>query len=90
METKKWERWTQSLTIFPSNKYQFSTYLKRVGDFIITHPLSKKERKQIVDAALFWAWHKKKRVTTRALRVAEDKWEVYIELVSQTYERDFG
>ena len=89
--TKHWKRWTECLTIFPSNKYEFSTYLKRRGDFVVTPPLSKKDRKRITDAAYSWAWHHKYTIKCTSYPAPEEgTYTVYIKLIKKDRNRDYG
>ena len=83
-------RWTQKQKGFPKNKYRFSEFLKRKGDFIVTFPLEWPEVKKISDAAYLWAWHKKRRVRVHRLRMSETTWEVRIYLTEMHRIRDFG
>ena len=46
------------------NKYQFSTHLKKVGDYIETHPLTREDADKIIYAAHIWAYRKHCRVNT--------------------------
>jgi hypothetical protein len=84
----KHRRWVED-GFFPSNKYAFSAHLQRVGDWVTTSPLSKKDTKRFRDAAHSWAWHKGWKVSCRSLQVAEDKWETTCKLISKVQGRDF-
>lgn len=84
----KHKRWTEE-GFFPANKYSFSEHLTRVGDFVVTHPLDKKDRKRFLDAAYMWAWSRQWKVSCKSKKVALDKWEVRCMLVSKKAGREF-
>ena len=75
-------RWAAKLDAFPSDYYQFSQVLIRLGDFVRTPPLNKKDRKKFLDAAYAWAWRRKWRVSCESFRVAEAMWEVECTLIA--------
>ena len=41
-------------------------------------------------AICFWAWYHKRTVTVKKERCGKDLWEVRVDLVSMTRERDYG
>lgn len=93
METgkKKWSRWTESLQTFPSNKYHFSSLLKEKGDYLLTVPLSKKDRKRVIDAAHAWAWYWQYTIDCTSYPDKEPgTYIVYIHLVKKYRDRDYG
>jgi len=55
-----------------------------------THPLHIKDVKKFVDAAHDWAWNKGWSVETTQYMVADDMWEVELELTSKFRDRDFA
>lgn len=90
-QTKRWKRWSECLQTFPSNKYEFSSRLKRRGDLLVTIPLSKKDRKRIIDAAHAWAWNKKYTVRCTSYPADEEgMYTVYIHLIKKDRDRDYG
>lgn len=91
MEPKKsWVRWTASNKIFPKPKYGFSQHLQRRGDYLVTNPIGPEEYEKFRKAILFWAWYHKRTVTVKKERCGKDLWEVRVDLVSMTRERDYG
>lgn len=68
----------------PHNKYNFSTYLKKVGDFIESHPLARPDMERLFQAAHIWAWRKHCRVKTERFFWPEDKVSLLIEVTSNT------
>lgn len=78
--------WTDT---FPENKYQFSEHLKRVGDWVRTHPLSLSETKKFRDAAYDWAFHKRWRIQCVSYPVGDKLWEVECELIAKQPVRDY-
>lgn len=91
METDKktFLRWTQISKTFPTNKYGFKFHLKRVGDFIVTHPMSNEERAKFKYAAYAYAWAKKWRVRFKSKRIGLDSYECTVTLVSKTRYREY-
>ena len=85
---KTWERWTQKTKEFPKSKYGFTEYLRRVGDYVETHPMSRADYIRIKDAAKFWAYHHKVRVKIRVQKTGDGMYTVMIMLVSKTRERE--
>lgn len=67
----------------PKNKYNFSSYLKKVGDFVETQPLNKEDLDKIFFAAYIWAWRKHCRITTCRVHYAEGI-ALRIEVISNT------
>lgn len=84
---KQWKRWVEVDPHFPKPKYNFTTHLKRIGDYVETYPLDYADRIRIRDAAKFWAWHHKKRVSIRSIPDGTAKWRMRITLISHTRER---
>jgi len=64
----------------PGNKYDFSMYLKKVGDFVVTHPLPRADMLKIFYAAHIWAVRHHCRVMTERLFYPDDKVALHIEL----------
>lgn len=90
VKQKRWNSGDEnSPPFFPKNKYQFSTHLTRVGDFIRTHPLSYTDRWRFKRAAYDWAWHKRFKVRVNAFRTSKDTWEMQCTLTSKVFGRDF-
>ncbi len=80
--TKRWQRWTQTSDVgFPKPKYRFTSLLKRVGDYVRTHPVDETGYQKIKDAAKFWAWYHDKRVRIIKHRAENGMWEVEVRLV---------
>lgn len=75
----------------PGYKYNFNQHLRRVGDFVETHPLSPKETHNIICAAHMWAWENRVRVTTNKYKQKSDgsSYIVRVTLVSNMRERDY-
>lgn len=67
----------------PKNKYNFSTYLKRVGDFVETHPMPRDEMLKVFYAAHIWAYRKHCRIRTEVLFFPEGR-SLHIEVISNT------
>lgn len=87
--TSHWTRWTTTYKIFPKDKYQFSKYLTKRGDFVVTPALDAKGRKKFKDAAYAWAWRKGFTVEITSIPVADGLWEVKCQLVAKTKIREF-
>lgn len=95
MEKKTWLRPTQISRKFPQNKYGFTEYLKRPGDFLISWPLTKKEADKLMFAAHFWAARRRWTIETEQTYCGEniDGENVYtirIDLIALTRFRDYG
>lgn len=86
--TKTWERWTQKTKQFPKSKYGFTEYLRRVGDYVETHPMSHADYIRLKDAAKFWAYNHKVRVKIRIQKEGDGLFSGRITLVSLTRKRD--
>lgn len=67
----------------PRNKYQFSTHLKKVGDFIMTEPLNEKDLDRIFRACHIWSYRHHCRVKTEIVYFPEGK-SLLIEVISNT------
>ena len=80
-------RWTEKIKEFPKDKYRFGELLTRIGDFVVTCPLSAKDVKRFRDAAHSWAWNKGWRVAVRATLVSHQMWEVECTLIKKKFER---
>jgi hypothetical protein len=65
------------------NKYNFSKYLRRVGDYIKTNPASREEIMKLKYAVLIWAYRHKCRVKTE-MYYYPDGYGMEITLVSHT------
>lgn len=87
---KTWLRPTQLSRTFPSNKYQFSTYLTKVGDFVETESLDDKQRNNIIDAAHAWAWFHKKTVKCQSTKAPDGGFYVRVTLIKQHRYRDYA
>jgi len=61
-----------------------------VGDYVVTHPLDKKEYKKFADAAYAWAWHKRWRVSISSIPKTPTTRAVKLTLVSKTLVRDYA
>jgi len=81
--TKQWQRWTQQTKQFPKSKYRFTQLLKRVGDYVETYPMTKKECQNMQQAARFWAYIHKKRVNSPIFPAGDNKYYIRVTLVSQ-------
>ena len=91
MEQKKnWVRWTASNKIFPKPKYRFTELLRKPGDYLITNPINEEEYKKFNKAAFFWAWYHGVTISMKSERCGPKMWEVRVDLVSMTRERDYG
>jgi hypothetical protein len=90
---KRHRRWSEatetSPAFFPKDKYGFTEYLTRVGDFVRTHPMSYEDRIKFKKAAHDWAWHKRYKVRVNAYRKGDDVWEMECTLTSKVFGRDF-
>jgi hypothetical protein len=53
----------------PENKYNFSTYLHKVGDWVETHPLTEEEYQRIRKAAFIWGYRHNCRMSIRKKRI---------------------
>lgn len=81
-------RWAATLGgKFPEDKYGFSKYLTRLGDYVTTPPLSFHEYDKIKKAAYAWAWRKKWRVSVKRFKVSHTTYEVTIKLVAKKHIR---
>lgn len=87
---KTWLRPTQISRTFPTKKYDFSTHLTQVGDWVETESLNAKERKNFVDAAWAWAWNKGYTVKTSSQPAPEGGWYVKATLVKKHRYRDYA
>lgn len=63
---KTWQRYHSIVKGVPVNKYNFSKYLRRVGDFVVTHPMSVEDRTKMRKAAHYWALKHKCTVSCNA------------------------
>lgn len=83
-QTKHWKRWTQTshTKFFPKSKYNFTEILKRVGDYVVTFPMTQKEYLRIKDAAKYWAWYHDKRVSIVKIPASPDTWRVRVTLIA--------
>lgn len=58
---------------------------------MVASPLSRKDRKKIIDAAHSWAWHHKYTVNCVSYPAPEeDTYTVYVELIKKDRDRDYG
>lgn len=85
--TKLWKRWTTTSPIdgephFPKPVYRFTEILKRVGDYIVTNPLTEAEYTKFKDAAKFWAWYHDKRVRIKKDRLGDGMCKVTVVLMA--------
>lgn len=67
----------------PGNKYNFSSYLKQIGDFVETMPMTREECEKVRYAVLIWAYRKHCRVKTEKIYYADGD-SLRIEVVSHT------
>ena len=67
----------------PNNKYNFSTYLKKVGDFIESYPMSREDMNKMFFASHIWAYRKHCRIKTERVYYA-DGIALRIEVISNT------
>jgi hypothetical protein len=69
--------WTRKKNFLPGGipikVYEFSTHLKKVGDFVETYPNTLQDRRRIKKAAHFWAYTHNKVVKTETLWVGGGK-----------------
>ena len=72
-----------------SNKYSFSQYLDRPGDFVETEPLPLHDARNITVAAHMWAWDHSCRVSVSSYRVGMDRRVVRVTLTDRKRERDY-
>lgn len=86
-----WKRWTElppeGERKFPEKKYGFSDYLRRIGDYVETMPMTPTEYQKIKDAAKFWAWFHKVRVSIRSYKVGDNLKVVRVTLIDHTRKR---
>lgn len=72
----------------PGNKYNFSSYLKKIGDFVETMPMTPEECEKCRYAVLIWAYRKHCRVKTEKFYYPDGD-SLMIEVISHTrYERN--
>lgn len=86
---KTWLRWNQLSKTFPTDKYGFSKHLKKVGDYILTHPMEYADMYRMFIAVKNWAYYHKKRVSTERFPVADGKYRLKVMLTSQHRKREF-
>lgn len=65
---KEWVRASEVTREFPKNRYNFSHYLRSVGDFIQTYPMEEPDVTRIIMAAHAWAYAHKCRVKAQKIR----------------------
>lgn len=63
------------------NKYDFTTHLKKVGDFIETYPMPYEDVMKVKYAAYIWAYRHKCRVRTEIMYYNEG-WALHIEITN--------
>ena len=90
MATTTWLRPTQISKTFPSNKYSFTKYLTREGDWIETGVLTREEYIKIKKAVNFWAWRKQYTIQVKSVPMPNDCKIVRIFLVKKHRNRDYG
>lgn len=87
---KKWVRPTQLTKKFPADKYGFSKHLKKVGDWIETHPFpEKQDAVRMLRAAHHWAWYYGYRVSVE-IHEKTGGWIARIFLTDKVRIRDYG
>lgn len=64
-------------------KYDFTKHLRKVGDYIETHPMSREDVFKIRFAVHIWSWRHHCRIKTQ-LRYYPEGDALYIELISNT------
>lgn len=64
-------------------------HLTRPGDWVETHPISRKEYYNIQDAAHAWAWAKNVTIKTESIACPGDKKVIRITLVKLHRNRDY-
>lgn len=64
------------------NKYNFSSVLKKTGDFVETHCMPREDLNKIIFAAYIWAFRKHCRVRTEISYCPDGQYSVLIEVVS--------
>lgn len=67
----------------PKNKYNFTSYLRKVGDFVETHPMSREDVYKVFYAAHIWAWRHHCRIKTE-MKYYPDGQAIHIEVTSNT------
>ena len=82
-QTQPWLKWTQISKEFPKPKYGFSALLRKIGDHVITHPMTEQEYQKIKDAAKFWARFHDCRVSIRKNKATLDTYNVTIMLIEK-------
>lgn len=87
---KTWLRWSQLNGSFRQDKYHFTKHLRKVGDYVVTKPMSQADYIRIKDAAKTWAYRKGKRVKVTKYRLHDKMCYVRVMLVSQHRMRDYG
>lgn len=83
METKTWNRKSNYIPgLGLGNKYNFSDYLRRAGDWVYTDYIPvRKDVKRLQDALSIWSHRHKCRTKTQSFRFPQG-WKVLIEVVS--------
>lgn len=87
---KTWLRWCQIHGSFREDKYHFTKHLKKVGDYVITKPMTQADYIRIKDAAKTWAYRKNKRISTRKIILPDNMCKVKVTLVSQHRMREYS
>ena len=95
MVKKTWLRPTQISRKFPENKYHFTEYLKRPGDYLITNPITKTDLVKLTLAARTWAANRLWTIETQSTPCGENSggesvYTVRIDLITLSRVRDFG
>jgi hypothetical protein len=95
MVKKTWLRPTQISRKFPQNKYHFTAYLKRPGDYLITNPITKADTAKITLAARTWAANRMWTIETQVTYCGENSegvsvYTARIDLITLSRVRDFG
>lgn len=67
----------------PHNRYNFSQYLKKVGDFVETHPMDRESLKKVFFSSYIWAYRHHCRIRTEHMYYAEGT-ALHIEVISNT------
>jgi hypothetical protein len=61
-----------------------------VGDYVETYPISQADYMKIKDAAKFWAWRHKVRVSIKKYKAKDGMFTVRVMLISRTRNNEYS